>query len=175
MKSCKCVSHIGMKPFAFHDIHGAFKWNAITIRLDGSENYLFSSKVRALVWEEMEEFHSKLPSNTHPVSLKKLKEVMIPPDGVKCKLKNVVDNTPSDEGLEIIEWKLTDEEWDDMENEQEENNLDENGSGNMNVVDDAEEHKWNWSCRRSSRCRCFIICIYRKARQPFLIPKSKQI
>ena len=27
-----------------------------------------------------------------------------------------------------------------MENEQEENNLDENGSGNMNVVDDVKEH-----------------------------------
>ena len=55
------------------------------------------------MWEEMEEFRLMLLFDTHPVSLKKLKEVMIPPDGVKCKLKNVVDDTPSDEGLEIIE------------------------------------------------------------------------
>ena len=37
--------------------------------------------------------------------------------------------------------ELTDEEWDDMENEKGENNLDENGSGNMNMVDDIEEHE----------------------------------
>ena len=43
---------------------------------------------------------------------------------------------PPDEGLETIGGELNDEEWDDMENEQEENNLDENGSGNMNMVDD---------------------------------------
>ena len=43
---------------------------------------------------------------------------------------------PPDEGLETIGGELTDEEWDDMENEQEENNLDENRSGNINMVDD---------------------------------------
>ena len=68
---------------------------------------------------------------------------MIPPNGVKYKLKKVVDGTPPKEVLEIIGREVTGEEWDDMEKEQEENNLDEmdeSGSGNMNVVDDVEEH-----------------------------------
>ena len=43
--------------------------------------------------------------------------------------------------MEIIGGELTDEEWADMENEQEENNLDENGSRNMKVVDIVEEHE----------------------------------
>ena len=65
---------------------------------------------------------------------------MIPSGGVKYKLKKVVDVTLLNEELEIVGGELTDEEWDYMENEQEGNNLDENGSGNMNVVDDVEEH-----------------------------------
>ena len=78
--------------------------------LDGSEDYLVSRKLKALVWEEMKEFRSKLLSNPHPTSLKKLDKVMIPPDGVKYKLKKVVDGTPPDEGLKIIGGDLTDEE-----------------------------------------------------------------
>ena len=66
---------------------------------------------------------------------------MITPDGVKYKLKKVVDGTPPDEELEIIGRELIDEEWDDMENEQEENKLDENGSGNMIVVHHVEEYE----------------------------------
>ena len=58
---------------------------------------------------------------------------------VKYKLKKVDDCTPSDEELEIIGGEVTNEERDDKEKEQEENNLDENRSGNMNVVDDAVE------------------------------------
>ena len=65
---------------------------------------------------------------------------MIRSGGVKYKLKKVVDVTLLNEELEIVGGELTDEEWDYMENEQEGNNLDENGSGNMNVVDDVEEH-----------------------------------
>ena len=99
------------------DIRGTFKRNAMTIKLVGSEDYLVSSKLKAL-------------SNPHPASLKKLEEVMIPPDGLKYKSKKVVDGTPPYEGLEIIGGELTDEEWNDMKNEKEENNLDENGIGN---------------------------------------------
>ena len=65
---------------------------------------------------------------------------MIQSGGVKYKLKKVVDVTLLNEELEIVGGELTDEEWDYMENKQEGNNLDENGSGNMNVVDDVEEH-----------------------------------
>ena len=65
---------------------------------------------------------------------------MIQSGGVKYKLKKVVDVTLLNEELEIVGGELTDEEWDYMENKLEGNNLDENGSGNMNVVDDVEEH-----------------------------------
>ena len=53
----------------------------------------------------------------------------------------MVDVTPPDEVLETIGGELTDKEWDDMENEKQENKLDENKSGNMNVVDDVEERQ----------------------------------
>ena len=53
----------------------------------------------------------------------------------------MADGTPPDEELEIIGGELTDEEWNVMENEQKEHNLDQNGSENMNVVDGGEEHK----------------------------------
>ena len=43
--------------------------------------------------------------------------------------------------MEIIGGGLTDEEWADVENEQEENNLDENGIRDMKVVDIVEEHQ----------------------------------
>ena len=58
----------------------------------------------------MNKLHSKLLSNPHPASLKKLEEVMIPPDGVKCKLKKDVDGTPPDEVLKIIRGELSDED-----------------------------------------------------------------
>ena len=138
MKMCKPAWN---KAVSKVDIHGDFKRNAITIKLEGSEDYLVLSKLKALVWKEMKEFRSKLLSNPHPASLKKLQKVMIPPDGMKYKFEKVVDGTPPDEGLEIIGGKLTDDEWDDIENEQEGNNLNENGSGNMNVINDVDEHE----------------------------------
>ena len=138
MKMCKSAWN---KTVSKVDIHGAFKRNAITIKLEGSEDYLVLSKLKALVWKEMKEFRSKLFSNPHPASLKKLQEVMIQPDGMKYKFEKVVDSTPPDEGLEIIGGKLTDGEWNDIENEQEGNKLNENGSGNMNVINDVDEHE----------------------------------
>ena len=65
----------------------------------------------------MKEFLLSLLSNPRTASLKKLEEVMIPPDGLKYRLKKVVDGTPPDEGLEIKGGELTDEEWADMEYE----------------------------------------------------------
>ena len=41
---------------------------------------------------------------------------MIPPDGVKRKLDGVVDNVPPDEGYEVLDGELTEEEWDENEN-----------------------------------------------------------
>ena len=75
------------------DVRDAFKRNGLTIKPDGSEDYLVSSKLKALVWDEMKEFRSVFLSKTHPTTLKKLEEVMIPPDVVKRKLDGVVDLT----------------------------------------------------------------------------------
>ena len=76
MQMCKSASNETVSKV---DIYGAFKQNAITIRPDSSEGYFISSKLKALVWEEMKEFCWKLLSNLHPASLKKLEEVMITP------------------------------------------------------------------------------------------------
>ena len=56
-------------------------------------------------------------SKPHPTTLEKLEEVMIPPDGVKWKLDGVVDNVPPDECYEVLDGKLTEEEWDENEKE----------------------------------------------------------
>ena len=65
----------------------------------------------------MKEFCSVMLSKTHPATLKKLEEVMIPPDGVKRKLDAVVDNVASDKDYEVLDGKLTEEEWDKDETE----------------------------------------------------------
>ena len=67
---------------------------------------------------------------------------MIPSGRVKYMLKKVVDGTPPGEGMGSIGGELTDEKWDDMDNEQEENNLHESESGTINVVDDVAEHEY---------------------------------
>ena len=99
------------------DVSNAFERNGLTIKFDGSEDQLVSSKLKALVWDEMKELHSVLLSKLHPTTLKKLEEVMIPPDGVKQKLDGVIDNVPPDEGNEVLDGGLTEEEWDKNENE----------------------------------------------------------
>ena len=65
----------------------------------------------------MKEFRLVLLSKPHPTTLKKLEEVIIPPDGVKRKLDGVVDNVPPGEGYEVLDEELTKEEWDENENE----------------------------------------------------------
>ena len=114
MKMCKAAFK---KTIVKVDVSDAFKRNGLIIKLDGSEDHLVSSKLKALVWDEVKEFCSVLLSKPHPTTLKKLDEVIIPPDGVKQKLDGVVDNVPPDEGYEVLDWELTEEEWDENENE----------------------------------------------------------
>ena len=80
MKMCKAAFE---GTIAKVDVSDAFKRNVLTIKLDGSEDHLVSSKLKALIWDEMKEFGSVLLSKPHPATLKKLEEVMIPPDGAK--------------------------------------------------------------------------------------------
>ena len=64
----------------------------------------------------MKELRSVLLNKLPPTTLKKLEEVMIPPDGVKQKLDGNVDSVPSDERYELLDGQLTEEEWDENEN-----------------------------------------------------------
>ena len=64
----------------------------------------------------MKEFCSVLLNKPHSTTLKKLEEVMIPPDGIKQKLDGKVDSVPSDESYELLDGQLTEEEWDENEN-----------------------------------------------------------
>ena len=52
-KMCKAAFKEGI---AKVDVRDAFKRNGLTIKLDGSEDHLVSSKLKALVWDEMKEF-----------------------------------------------------------------------------------------------------------------------
>ena len=88
------------------DISHAFKRKVLTIKLD---DYLVSNKLKA--------FRSQLLNKPHPNTLKKLEEVMIPPDGVKRKiLDEVIDGIPPDEGCEILDGEYSHHKWDDDEN-----------------------------------------------------------
>ena len=64
----------------------------------------------------MKELRSVLLNKPPPATLKKLEEVMIPPNGVKQKLDGNVDSVPSDERYELLDGQLTEEEWDENEN-----------------------------------------------------------
>lgn len=116
MKMCKAAVANTLEKI---DISGAFKRNGLTIKLDGSEDYLVSSKLKLLVWDEMKEFRSKLLSTPHPSSLKKLEELIIPPDSVKRKLNGVTEGVPPDKGEEMLGGEVTDEEWNEGKNDSE--------------------------------------------------------
>ena len=56
------------------DIHSAFKQNKLTIKLDGSEDHLVSSRLKALIRDEMKDFRTQLLNSPHPATIKKLEE-----------------------------------------------------------------------------------------------------
>ena len=92
MKICKTAFAETLAKVHISDV---FKRNGFTIKRDGSEDRLVSNKIKALFLDEMEEFCSYLLSKPHPNTLKKLEEVMIQPDSVKCKLLvEVIDRIP---------------------------------------------------------------------------------
>ena len=101
------------------DIHSAFKRNGLTVKFDGSENYLISSRLKVLIWDEIKDFHTQLLNSPQPASIKKLEEEIIPPEGVKRKLNGVADGIPRDEGYEILGGEPTDDEWDTDKSENE--------------------------------------------------------
>ena len=101
------------------DIHSGFKQNRLTIKRDGSEDHLVSSRLKALIWDEMKDFCTQLLNSPHPATIKKLEEEMIPPEGVTRKFSRVVDGILPDERYEILGREPTDDEWDSDVNESE--------------------------------------------------------
>ena len=64
----------GSDTIAKIDIHSAFKQNELTIKLDGSEDHLVSSRLKALIRDEMKDFRTQLLNSPHPATIKKLEE-----------------------------------------------------------------------------------------------------
>ena len=51
----------------------------------------------------------KRPTAKIATTLKEVKELIIPPDGVKCSLDGLVDSVPRDKGCEVLDGELTHE------------------------------------------------------------------
>ena len=49
------------------DIHSTFKRTELTIKPDGSEDHLVSSRLKALIWDEMNDFRTQLLNSPHPL------------------------------------------------------------------------------------------------------------
>ena len=125
------------------DIHSAFKRNGLTIKLDGSEDHLVSSRLKDLIWDEMKNFRTQLLNSPHPATIKKLEEEMIPPEGVKRKLNGVADGISPDEEHEILGREPTDDEWDsdDSENESDDETNDTEQLRNTQITDNVADNE----------------------------------
>ena len=89
------------------DLELVFKQNAITIKLDGTEDHLVSTNLSALVMGEMREFRTKLLQSPVPKTIKQLQRLIIPPEGVKRNVTPYGD--PIDEGNEKLDGEYFDE------------------------------------------------------------------
>ena len=111
MKMCKAACKPAFEEtIAKSDVSNASKKNSLTIKLiiKAWQSKLWRQPGLGLGWNER--IHSVLLSKPHPTTLNKLQEVMIPPDGIKQKLDRVVDDVPPDEGCEVLDGELTEEE-----------------------------------------------------------------
>ena len=125
------------------DIHSAFKRNGLTIKLDGSEDYLVSSRLKASIWNEMKNFRTQLLNSPHPATIKKLDGKIIPPEGVRRKLNGVADGIPPDEEHEILGGEPTDDEWDsdESENESDDETNDTEQLRNIQITDNVADNE----------------------------------
>ena len=62
-----------------------FKELFVTNKLDGSEDYLVSDKLFALIGNEMKEFQKKLMESLPPDKIQKVIKSIIPPKGIRRK------------------------------------------------------------------------------------------
>ena len=87
-----------------------FKELFVTNKLDGSEDYLVSDKLLALIGNEMKEFRKKLMESPPPDKIQKVIKSIILPKGIRRK--NV-------EGTELLDFSIEDATTSIEQNEQE--------------------------------------------------------
>ena len=88
------------------DVTSRFKALCVTNALDGSEDYLVSERVFALVGEKLQAFRRNLMLIPSPRNLKGLEGLITPPKGVKRKQGYKTSETePVDEGDELFDFE----------------------------------------------------------------------
>ena len=105
------------------DAASRFKVLGVTNALDGSEGYLVSEIIIALVGNKMKTFHNDSMKNKSPKSLKDLMKLIMPLKGIRRKNLNNDLMVPPDEGDELfdrggdrlISWEQVQEEKSDEE------------------------------------------------------------
>jgi hypothetical protein len=84
------------------DFSKRFKSLWVTNKLNGSEDYLVSSKLMDMVGDDLKEFRKNLMSKPSPKKIKELQSLIIPPKGVRRKNLSVGE-MPEDEGSELLD------------------------------------------------------------------------
>ena len=82
------------------DVEEALKFNFVTTPFDGYQDDKVSSKLMAMVGEEILSFPCELLESKLPSSIKELMKTIIAPEGVKYKGNS---DTPPDEGVECFD------------------------------------------------------------------------
>ena len=112
------------------DTEWEFKFLFVTNALDGSEDYLVSDKLYALVGNEMVKFRTELMTSRPAKTLKEVIRKLIPPKGVKRK--------GNDEGIELLDCEEEEIPLEELEQECDDELCDDDEVENDNVV--AEEN-----------------------------------
>ena len=104
------------------DVASRLKALWVTNVLDGSEDYLVSERIIALIGNKMKTFRNDLMKKKSPKSLKDLMKLITPPKRIRRKNLNDMMVPPDEgdelfdcEGDELISWKQVQEEESDEE------------------------------------------------------------
>ena len=126
------------------DAASRFKVLGVTNALDGSEGYLVSEIIIALVGNKMKTFRNDSMKNKSPKSLKDLMKLIMPLKGIRRKNLNNDLMVPPDEGDELfdrggdrlISWEQVQEE----KSDEEENSKPEGQDSTVPIINvDAQE------------------------------------
>ena len=127
-----------------NNVTSRFKALWVTNALDGSEDFLVSERVFALVGEKLQAFRRNLMLIPSPKNLKDLQGLITPPKGVKRKQEYKTSETePVDEGDELFDC-----EGDKLIKNMGNNNLDLEGGGGEQMENEVEHRDENDSIRK---------------------------